>query len=77
MGRSFTAELGKQVCTYKLYLIFGVSLALVLIAFSLVSLTVVEPASATYVIVVLNLATLAVLTVVMSIAIVICTRRDY
>ncbi|MFC7230901.1 hypothetical protein ACFQMM_04790 [Saliphagus sp. GCM10025308] len=34
MGRSFTAELGKQVCTYKLYLIFGVSLALVLIAFS-------------------------------------------
>lgn len=77
MWQSFFVELGKQVCTQKQQLVFGILLSVVLMVLSLVSLTVVHPESATYVIVVLNLVSLSFITVIFSITILLCRRRDH
>lgn len=75
MWKSFILELGKEVCAHKQHMVFGLSMAVVLILFSLVSLSVVDPTSATYVIVVLNLGTLVLVSAVLLIAIFLCSRR--
>ncbi len=77
MGQSFGRELGEQICTHKTQMMFGISLALVLIVLSIVSLTVVEPDGPTFVIVVVNIVSLLAVLVCFSVAVVVCTRRSY
>lgn len=77
MGNSFVAELGEEICAHKPQLVLGVSGAVILLVLSFVSFMVVSPASPTYVIVVLNIVTLACVVGVFSIAIVLCTRRGH
>lgn len=77
MAKSFTGEVSEQLCAHKPQMILGVSLSVVLILLSFVSLTVVSPSSPTYVIVVLNIATLVCVAVGLLTAITVCTRRGY
>lgn len=77
MGQSFGRKLGEQICTHKTQMIFGISLALVLIVLSVISLSVVDPDGPTFVIVVVNIVSLLVVLVCFSVAVVVCTRRNY
>ncbi len=77
MGQSFGRELGEQICTHKTQMIFGISLALVLIVLSVISLSVVDPDGPTFVIVVVNIVSLLVVLACFSVAVVVCTRRNY
>lgn len=77
MGQSLGREVGEQICAHKMQMLFGISLAVVMIVLSAVSLTVVEPDSPTYVIVVVNLVSLLAIGACFSVAVVVCTRRSY
>lgn len=77
MGTSFMRALGEEICAHKPQLVLGVAVAVVLLVLSFVSLTVVDPSSPTYVVVVLNIVTLSCVVGVFSVAIVLCTRRGH
>lgn len=76
-SKSFRVVLLEELCGRKHHLIFGFSATILLLALSIVSIVVVRPGTATYVVAVMNAVTLTVLLVVISGLITLCSRREY
>lgn len=77
MGRSFTEELAREICTYKDYLVFGIALSIVFILLSIVSLAVVSPTSGAYYIAAINIVTLVFVIALCGSGIVFCNQQGY